>query len=288
MNTISIAGYSFHGLLADGSMNVFGYLESCRYRYHLDTADLWNGVLGTDPDQYLQPAFLARVRDAMRARGLTLVNYHADGCHIWEDDPAVRAQNAAMAERHLQAAEFLGAQTVRIDSGGRDRYWTPDQFELIVKTYRAWAARAANNGYAIGPETHWGAENYPDNMLTLAKAVESPAFGILLHMGKDVAGSPEDYDRQLAPLAIHTHIDARTTVTRIDSALRILREAGYTGCLGVEHHSAKNEYAEVESQLAFVRRAVSALNAETPAAASGNPLLDPRNERAHQTSRLEK
>jgi sugar phosphate isomerase/epimerase len=160
---------------------------------------------------------------------------------------------------------------------------TPEQFELIVKTFKAWAKRAHDSGYAIGPETHWGAENYPGNMLALAKAVDSPAYGILLHMGKDTAGTPDAYDRLLAPLAIHTHIDARTTFGRVDSALRILREAGYRGCLGVEHHSAKNEYAEVAAQLAFVRRAAAALDLESPAAPAGNPLLDPKNERAHQT-----
>ena len=287
MNTISIAGYSFHGVLAEGTQNIFGYLESCRYRYNLDTADIWNGMLGPDPDQYLQPAFLTKVRDAMHERGLTLVNYHADGCHVWEDDPAAREKNAALAERHIEAAEFLTAETVRIDAGGRDRHWTPEQFDRITKTYRTWAKRAGDKGYKIGPETHWGAENYPDNMLKLAKAVDSPAYGILLHMGKDVAGTPDDYDCQLAPLAVHTHIDANTTFTRIDSALRILRDAGYRGCLGVEHHSAKNEYAEVAAQLAFVRRAAAALDMEEAAAnPKGNPLLDPRNERAHQTKKM--
>ena len=287
MNTISIAGYSFHGALADGTLDLFGYLESCRYRYQLDTADLWNGLLGNDPDRYLQPAFLAKVKAALQERGLRLVNYHADGCHVWEDDPAVRAKHAVLAERHIRAAEFLGAETVRIDTGGRDRAWTPAQFDLIVKTFRNWAARAADRGYRIGPETHWGAENYPDNMLALARAVDSKGFGILLHMGKDTAGTPDDYDRALAPLAMHTHIDAKTTFTRIDPALRILREARYAGCLGVEHHSARNEYAEVAAQLAFVRRAALALDAETAAAAAGgNPLLDPANEKAHQTSKL--
>ncbi len=33
---------------------------------------------------------------------------------------------------------------------------------------------------------------------------------------------------------------------------------------------------------------MTAWNAATPAASGGNPLLDPRNERAHQTRRMEK
>lgn len=255
---ISIAGYSFHGALAAGVMDVFGYLETCRYRYQLDTADLWSGVLGSDPDRYLQPEFLGKVRQAMAERGLTLVNYHADGCHIWEDDPAARERNAALAKRHMNAAEFLGARTVRIDAGGRERTWTPQQFDHIVAIYQAWAKHAHEHGYRIGPETHWGPENHADNMLALGKAVDHPGFGILLHMGKELDVTAEEYDRSLAPLAVHTHLDARTCATRIDNALQILRAAGYRGCLGVEHHSARHEHAEVAVQLALVRRALAA------------------------------
>jgi hypothetical protein len=41
----AIASYTFHGLFREGAIDLFGYLESCRYRYHLDTADIWNGML---------------------------------------------------------------------------------------------------------------------------------------------------------------------------------------------------------------------------------------------------
>lgn len=275
MNRISIAGYSFHGALAEGTINLYGYLESCRYRYQLDTADIWSGLLGNDPEQYLQRQNLLQVKAALAERGLTLVNYHADGCHIWEDDPAVRARQRALADRHIAAAEFLGAQTVRIDAGGRSRHWTNAEFELIVQTYREWARRAHDQGYTIGPETHWGPENHVDCMLALAEAVATPGYGILLHLGKEVDGAADDYDRALAPLAVHTHIDQTTTYHRLEAALRILRAAGYRGCLGVEHHSARNEYAEVAAQLALVRRGAALLAAEPgPAAAAGNPLLD--------------
>ena len=45
---ISIASYSFHGLIGAGMMDVFGYLEACKHRYGLDAADFWNGLLGRD------------------------------------------------------------------------------------------------------------------------------------------------------------------------------------------------------------------------------------------------
>jgi sugar phosphate isomerase/epimerase len=278
---ISIASFSFHGAQADGTMDVFGYLEACRYRYHLGTADIWNGLLGSDVELQLDPERLAKVRRAMDERELVCVNYHADGCHPWEDDPAVRARHRELAYRHLKAAETLGARTVRIDTGGRDREWNDEQFDFIVQAFRDFAVYAGNAGFKIGPETHWGATNYPDNMLRLHEAVSSPHYGILLHMGKDTASSPSDYDRTLAPIAIHTHIDQRTCYDRVDEALAILLESGYRGALGVEHHSGKNELWEVEAQLALVRRALSHAREGRGGKYKGNPLLDPANERAH-------
>lgn len=278
---ISIASFSFHGAQADGTMDVFGYLEACRYRYHLNTADIWNGLLGSDVEVQLDPERLSKVRRAMDERDLVCVNYHADGCHPWEDDPEVRARHKELAYRHLKAAETLGARTVRIDTGGRDRHWTDEQFDFISQAFRDFAAYAGNAGFKIGPETHWGATNYPDNMLKLHKAVGSPNYGILLHMGKDTTSSPDEYDRTLAPIAIHTHIDQRTCYERIDDALAILLESGYRGALGVEHHTGKNELWEVDAQLALLRRALAHARAGRGEKYTGNPLLDPVNERAH-------
>jgi sugar phosphate isomerase/epimerase len=278
---ISVASFSFHGAFAEGTLDVFGYLEACRYRYHLGTADIWNGLLGSDVETQLDPERLRKVRRAMDERNLVCVNYHADGCHPWEDDPDTRARHRELADRHLKAAEILGAQTVRIDTGGRDRHWTDEQFDFIAQAFRDFAAQAGNSGFKVGPETHWGTTNYPDNMLRLHAAIASPHYGILLHMGKDSWTSPSDYDRALAPIAIHTHIDQRTCYERIDEALAILMEAGYQGALGVEHHTGKSEFAEVEAQIALVRRALAHIRSGRPEGYKGNPLLNPTSERAH-------
>jgi len=44
--------------------------------------------------------------------------------------------------------------------------------------------------------------------------------------------------------------------------MRMLLDAGYSGYWGVEHPSAKNEYAEVAYQLAEVRRVLHRMRQE--------------------------
>lgn len=279
---ISIAGYSVHGLLAEGKIDVFGYLESCRYRWGLESADLWNGLLPTLDDD-----FVRKVKHGLEERELTLVNYHADGCHVWEDDPEARAKNRERAFEHLRVAATLGAKTVRIDTGGTLELLTDAQRQLVADQFREYCVFGAEHGFSVGPETHWGFSLLADNMESLVKAVDHPGYGILLHIGHWEKGDPDEGDRRLAPYAIHTHVDARTTHTRLEEKLNLLLDAGYTGYWGVEHHSAKNEYAEVSVQLALVRRALAkalwerqnAENLSSSRTKDGNPLLTEAQER---------
>ncbi len=255
---ISVASYSFHGMRASGMIDAFGYLETCRYRYRLNAADFWNGILGPD-DLIFDPGFQRKLITALRDREMIVANYHVDGCHLWEDDPAMRNHHRQIALRHLDFAAKIGAKTVRIDAGGTGKAWKAEQFDYIVSTFKEYCRIAADAGFRVGPESHWGPELVPDNMERLARAVDHPAFGILLHIGHWEDAPEEDGDRRLAPWAFHTHVDARITRTRLAAAMKLLLDAGYDGYWGVEHHSGKNEYAEVEYQIAEVRRALSAM-----------------------------
>ena len=242
MNKISIASYAFHGLHRAGAMDLFGYLESCKYRYNLDTADIWNGMLVSTDDDYL-----ATVRGALDERDLALANLCVDGAHLWEEEAAKREQHYQNALAALHAAEVLGAQTARIDAGGRGEVWTDEQFDLIVARYREYAQRACDNGYKVGPENHWGTEVDPVNMQKLCKAVDHPAFGVLLHFRGN------EGDAVMAPWAMHTHFAWQITEGPLVESMTLLRDVGYDGCWSVEHHTGKNEYTEIAVQVAKVR-----------------------------------
>jgi sugar phosphate isomerase/epimerase len=274
---ISIAGYSVHGLLAEGKIDIFGYLESCRYRYGLNTADIWNGLIGTTDEDVIR-----KVKQAQDEKELTLVNYHADGCHVWEDDPKARERNYQTALKELKAAATLGAKTVRIDTGGRLEPMTPEQLDYISSKFREYCIFGEEHGFTVGPETHWGISLLADNMDAIVKAVDHPGYGILLHIGHWELGDPDEGDRRLAPYTIHTHVDRNITFGgRLADKIDLLLNAGYKGYWGVEHHSAQNEYAEIALQLAEVRRVLArklwdrqnAENLSSKKFKEGNPLL---------------
>jgi hypothetical protein len=256
---ISIASYSFHGLVGRGMMDIFGYLETVKYRYRLEAADIWAGMMGG-----IEAERLEQVKEALVERDLVLANYHVDGVHIWEDDPVARDRNYRGALEHLQAAAYLGARTVRIDMGGAGEQFTAEQLDHIIKRYREYAELAADYGYTVGPETHWGPSLTVAAQRAVHDGVNPPAYGVLLHIGHWVEGQEAEGDPMVAPWANHTHLDARITRDCLEEKVRLLLDAGYRGYWGVEHHSACNEYAEVEYQLAEVRRCLTGLATEYP------------------------
>ncbi len=242
---ISIASYAFHGLLKRGMIDLFGYLESCRYRYQLRSADIWNGMFISTEDDYLH-----KIKEALHLRELELVNLCVDGAHIWEEDLNVREQNYLNALAYLHAAQVLGAKTIRIDAGGQGDIFSEQQFDLVVKRYREFAQRAYDQGFKVGPENHWGPEVVPENMKRICEAVDHPGFGVLLHF----RGNPGD--NLIAPWAMHTHISWDITERCLDESLSMLRDSGYRGCWSVEHHSGENEYTRTAIQLERVRGVV--------------------------------
>jgi sugar phosphate isomerase/epimerase len=253
---MSILSYSFLGLLKAGMMDVFGYLESCKYRYGLGAANIWNGFLTSTEDDYLR-----KVREALDERELVLAVLTCDKCHVWDPNPDVRQSNYANATAHLKAAKILGAQFVRIDAGGghtppASKEWDSEAFDTIVKRYREYAQYAHDNGFMVGPENHWGPEGIWSNMQKLFKAMDNqPGFGLSVHMSQ-WQGTQEEKDladKESAPWVRAVHFDYKTCETRLLEKMPLLRDAGYNGYWVVEHHGETNEYAEVGVQLAHVR-----------------------------------
>ena len=274
---VSCLSYSFNGLFREGMMDIFHYLETCRYRFGLDAADLWNGMITSTEDD-----FINKVHRALQDRQLVVPNIAADGAHLISkpdaDTPEDRARLRSIQDRYIEICKKWGVGFLRFDAGPMTggyvtnnirEPWKPQDFDYLVKRYKELAQKAYDYGFKVGPENHMGHEKYWPNMEKLIKAVDHPGFGICVHFGGWTADSPETRvhdndvaDRAAAKWICHTHIpwDTCENSEMLLQKMTILREAGYQGYYSAEHHSGQNEYNLTEVQISKIRAVLSSWN----------------------------
>jgi len=258
MNNFAVMSYSFHGLQNVGGMNLFGYLETVRYRYGLRTADIWNGFIQSYDDKYIE-----LVRRNLEERGLTVVNLCCDRAHVWDNNPEVMAENEKMAWDCLKFAKAVKAKSIRIDAGVREAEFSEEQLAYVSNKYKEYCAYAAAWGAKVGSENHWGVtRNYAqlNRLFDAMKGVEN--FGHMLHLGNwdvDDEAQKDAYDLAVIPFAMHVHLDYPHCMAA-ERLMPDLLKAGYKGCWSVEHHSSTNEYNNVALQLAMIKRMAAPLH----------------------------
>ena len=255
-NLISVASYSFHKLHEEKMIDAHGYLESLKFRYNINGADIWNGFLReTDADGF------KKLRRAMDERGLVLASLCCDWCHPWSAEPDYGKELDKNAEKYLAAAETLGALTVRMDVGVPEEDINEEQFETVAKKFRAYTKRGADAGFKFGPENHWGASRRLSLQKRLYKEINMPNYGMLLHLGNwnlEDGQTLTGNDKEAAAMAVHTHIDYEHALSA-DSWLASVLDTGYSGALSVEHHKEVSEYYGTGAQLAALLYSIAKL-----------------------------
>lgn len=248
----AIGSWSFHELYEAGKMNLFGYVESTKYRYHLSHVDIWTGMMHSTEDLYIQ-----RVRQTLTEEDLTLACLATDGTSLWDDDESIRTKQEQAARRYLQIAATLGAKVLRIDLGVRTPSLTHEQFDFLVTRYREYAHIAYESGFVVAPQTHQPAAQVPDNLIRLYEAISSPGFGVILDVSRWVEDTQQG-DEKCAPYVVHVHFDSSRTRTlpELQEKVRVLHRAGYRGCWALEYRQGESEHLGVARDLADLQQAV--------------------------------
>ncbi len=196
-------------------------------------------------------------------RACRLVVSPVDGAHIYDDDPAKRAQNRASAYRWIEVAQRLGAAQIRIDCGGTEDM--PDaMFDIIVDGYHDLLKHTDAVGLELLIENHWGPSRHAHNLVKLFEAV--PRVGLLF----DTNNFPPDVrEAAWATCAKYTksvHIktfefDEHGNDPTMDfpKVIRLLAETGYQGAWGIESVPRDgDEYGAIVKTKALITRVLSA------------------------------
>lgn len=271
----SIASYSFHGSLRDGSQDMFGYIADSQ-RLEMSQLDPWVGHLApiVENDRAIKTGgapfrdtlddgeigYLARVKAAADAANLPVGCVAVDGAHIYLDDAAARAGHRAVAYRWINAAKHLGAAQIRIDCGGSAEM--PDaEFDIIIAGYHDLMARTQDAGLELILENHFGASAVPANVARIIAEVDG--LGLLYDTHNWAAGLHAEGATIGAPLARSVHLKTfhGGDETGIDDEIKVAVDAlltvDYNGCWGVESIARNgDEYAAVDAALELLRTMV--------------------------------
>ncbi len=268
---IGICSYSFHKALAAGQQDIFKYITDCR-ELGCSQLDPWNAHLAVMKagDAAVKPGtqshlskdeeeYIASVKEAADAAGLPFGLLAVDGAHMYEADVQKRKENRARSHRWLDAARRLGARQMRIDSGGPEEM-KGDVFKIIEEGYNDLIARATHYNIEIVVENHWGPTIIPDNVLKLVESING--LGLLLDTHNWKAGLEKEGRQSCAKYATAVHLkilnwddEGRNTEEELRSNVRMLTEAGYSGCWGIEScPSDGDEYGSVRRGIEVLKK----------------------------------
>ncbi len=250
---LSCCAYSYRQLLTEGAMTLEGFLDVC--------AEL--GFNGVELTQYYFPQesdqYLAGLKREVFRRGLE-VSGTAVGGNFINQDPEARRKQIDHVKDWLVKSGKLGSPVMRVFAG-----YQPDGVDR--RTAEGWvqdglaecAPLAAECGVVLGLENHGGVTADADGVLRLMKPfVDDPWVGLNLDFGNFTGDIYGQY-ACCAPLVVTTH--AKLTVRQGEGrelvdyrkVVRILREAGYKGCLSIEYEEDEDPVVGVDRFAAYLR-----------------------------------
>lgn len=274
---IGICSYSFHRTLEAGKQDIFGFIDDCK-KLGCTQLDPWNGHFptviakdreipeGVDPEgagklTAEERELFAKVKAAGDAAGMPHGIIAVDGAHVYDDNPEYRKANRARAYRWIEACGILGAKQMRLDSGG-PKELSADQLEIIREGYEDIIARAKAVGVQVLIENHWGPSPWPDELEKILDAV--PELGFLHDTHNWAPEKKVEGRERFSARADALHIktlnwdeDGNEVGEDLPTAIRLMKEAGYSGAWGIESTPREgDEFECCAKSIALIKRLV--------------------------------
>lgn len=245
---ISLAQWSLNKSLRAGRLTNLDFPKVARREFDIDCVEFVDQFFA---DKAKDHAYLTELKKRGRDEGvkLGLIMLDTNG-PLGAADRAERDKAVDKTKEWMDAAKFLGCHTIRVNARG------PGNGDELRGRIAESCARLADHDpeLNITIENHGGLSSDPDWLISVMRAVSKPNFGTL----PDFGNFPDDVDRYLAverllPFAkavsaksMRFSDDGRITDTDYPRMMRLVRDAGYHGHVGVES-SARNADEEARA-----------------------------------------
>ena len=254
---ISIAEWSLHKMLFAKELTNLEFPGFSKKNFDIHAVEYVNQFFKDAGKEYLTE-LKSRTDDLGVENVLIMVD--AEG-NLGEADDAKRQQAVENHYKWVEAAKFLGCHSIRVNARGRGTM--EEVAKAAVDGLGKLSEYASKDNIGVIVENHGGYSSNGKWMADVIRKVDDPNCGMLPDFGNFRISGTEEYDRylgmkELMPFAkgvsAKSHeFDEEGNETRSDfyKILKIVKEAGYTGYIGIEYEG--RVLSEVEGVMATKR-----------------------------------
>jgi sugar phosphate isomerase/epimerase len=276
---ISLAEWSFHQALFSNKMSHLDFPAKAKKDFGIEAVEYVNQFF---KDKANDKAYLADLKKRCSDNGVRSVLIMCDGEGEMGDlDPKKRLKAVENHYKWVEAAEYLGCHAIRVNAAGEGK--AEDVAKAVEESLGKLAEFGNTHNINVIVENHGGNSSNGKWLSSVMKAVNRPNCGTLPDFGnfclnrtKPENNTPEawaktkcleEYDRyegvtELMPFAkgvsAKTHdfdINGNCIETDYHKMMKIVKDAGYTGHVGIEYEGAQlSEDEGVRKTLALLRK----------------------------------
>ncbi|MDQ7040541.1 MAG: sugar phosphate isomerase/epimerase family protein [Rhodothermus sp.] len=276
---ISLAQWSLHRTIFGGKLDALDFPVVARREFGIEAVEYVNQFFF---DRARDRAYLGELKRRAEGEGVRslLIMCDREG-RLGDPDPGRRRQAVENHYKWVEAARFLGCHSIRVNAASEGTY--EEQQKLAADGLRRLVEFSAEHELNVLVENHGGLSSNGAWLAGVIRLVDHPRCGTLPDFGNWRVDEKSQYDpyqglAELMPFAKGVSaksydFDAEGNETRLDYVrlLRIVRDAGYQGYIGIEYEGNRlEEPAGIRATKALLER-VRTLLAEEHQEDQGGP-----------------
>jgi L-ribulose-5-phosphate 3-epimerase len=249
---ISLAEWSLNRTLFGNKMTNLDFPAAARNDYGIDTVEYVNQFF---MDKAEDKTYLADLKKRCDDHGVKsgLIMCDREGA-LGDADAAARTKAVENHYKWVTAAAYLGCHSIRVNAQSSGAFGA--QLDFAIDGLRRLSEFGAMHGINVIVENHGGNSSHGKWLASVIEQVGLPNCGTLPDFGNFNIAQGKPYDRylgttELMPFAKGVSaksyaFDTQGNETTIDylRMLRIVRDAGYRGYVGVEFEGRGMEEAD--------------------------------------------
>jgi sugar phosphate isomerase/epimerase len=258
----SLNAFSFNDPLKAGAMTIDDMIRFC--------SDI--GFDGVDLTAYYFPGYPAVPSDELPykiKRDAFLRGVGISGTGVRNDftdpDKKKRAESVELVKNWIIAAEKIGAPVIRIFAGVQDPqgYSRAQVIDWIVEATLECVAFGEKHGVVVALQNHYDFIKVADDVVNIAKRINSKWFGVILDTGSYRIGDPYSEIEKTLPYAVNWQvkekiwIDGKEVDTDLERLVAMIKAHDYRGYLPIETLGAGDPKQKISIMLSKFRTALN-------------------------------